>query len=347
MVLSHTDENELLTALHAGVFDSPPWGLFLGRLRARTDADRCRIRIRPAGEWATGAWSEVQAVAARTVDVQALSALDDAAPFAELRPGRVYAGPELGLGLAPFGRFMRVVAPDAGEVAVSMVRLTSDFSGRDSSLLSGLAPHIAIALRTLVGLERERRRGEVAAFSNGRLGLGWLLLDDRGRILEYDAMAADMLDVGKTLRRGGDGRLRLPYAEADALLQAVLGDPAMLAGGARAAWADVDPPVQIILLAPALQAAPGLPPPAVLALLRSLTREGLRDGQLLTDLFRLSRKEAALAHRIVAGDSIADAAGALDLTLETARNYSKRIYGKTGARGQADLVRILLSGVTG
>lgn len=344
MVLSHTDENELLTALHAGVFDSPPWGLFLERLRARADADRCRIRIRPAG---AGNWVELQAVAARTAGAGALSGLDDAAPFGDLRPGRVYAGPELGDGVAPFGRYMRVVSPDAGEVAVSMVRLTSDFSGRDSSLLSGLAPHIAIALRTLIGLGRERRRGDVAAFAHGRLGLGWLLLDDRGRLLEQDAMAAAMLDAGRTLRRAADGRLRLPYVEADSLLQAVLGDPSMLRHGPRAAWADVDPPVQIILLTPTLTSAPGLPPPAVLALLRPLLREAPRDGRLLADLFRLSRKEAALAHRIAAGDSIAEAAEALDLTLETARNYSKRIYGKIGARGQADLVRILLSGVTG
>jgi len=47
------------------------------------------------------------------------------------------------------------------------------------------------------------------------------------------------------------------------------------------------------------------------------------------------------------GDSIAEAGEALGLTVETARNYSKRIYTKTGAQGQADLVRILLSGVTG
>ncbi len=36
---------------------------------------------------------------------------------------------------------------------------------------------------------------------------------------------------------------------------------------------------------------------------------------------------------------------ALGLTVETTRNYSKRIYGKTGATGQADLVRLILSGL--
>ncbi|PHX98275.1 MAG: chemotaxis protein CheY, partial [Rhodospirillaceae bacterium] len=33
------------------------------------------------------------------------------------------------------------------------------------------------------------------------------------------------------------------------------------------------------------------------------------------------------------------------LTVETARNYSKKIYAKTGARGHAELVRIILTSV--
>jgi len=39
------------------------------------------------------------------------------------------------------------------------------------------------------------------------------------------------------------------------------------------------------------------------------------------------------------------AADALGLTVETARNYSKKIYAKTGARGHAELVRIILTSV--
>jgi DNA-binding CsgD family transcriptional regulator len=39
--------------------------------------------------------------------------------------------------------------------------------------------------------------------------------------------------------------------------------------------------------------------------------------------------------------SIAEAAAELGLSVESARTYSKRIYAKTGARGQADLVRFV------
>jgi len=65
----------------------------------------------------------------------------------------------------------------------------------------------------------------------------------------------------------------------------------------------------------------------------------------LVDLFGLSPSEARLAWAIAQGMSISEAAADLGLTVETARNYSKKIYAKTGARGQAELVRNILTGV--
>ena len=62
-------------------------------------------------------------------------------------------------------------------------------------------------------------------------------------------------------------------------------------------------------------------------------------------LFGLTTSEARLAIAMSQGKTITEAAGELNLTTETARNYSKRIYAKTDTRGQADLVRILLASV--
>lgn len=345
MVLTRTDENELLTALYAGVFDAPPWALFLARLRARTDADICRIRVRPAGE-SGPIWREVQSATARGLDDGEWAGVSDLPPFADLRPGRVYGGAELGGTVAIHGRYMRVSAPNGGDAALSMVRSTSDFSARSASILSGLAPHLSIALRTLTGLERERMHGSYADFAHARLALGWVLLDDRGRILDCDPIAAEMLDSGKAMRRRSDGRLRLIYPGAEALLEEIQHDPAMLAAAPRAAWMGIDPPMQIIFMQPATVWSPSLPSPACLALLRPVVRHDERQWRIASDLFGMTRSESALALRMASGDSIAEAGEALGLTLETARNYSKRIYTKTGAQGQADLVRILLSGVT-
>lgn len=65
----------------------------------------------------------------------------------------------------------------------------------------------------------------------------------------------------------------------------------------------------------------------------------------ITQLFGLTSSEARMALALSQGRTIFETADELGLTRETARNYSKRIYAKTGTRGQADLVRIILASV--
>ena len=81
--------------------------------------------------------------------------------------------------------------------------------------------------------------------------------------------------------------------------------------------------------------------------LRTSVREDERAGtRILRELHGLSDREAALAEKLSRGETIIEAGRALRLTDETARNYSKRIYAKTGTRGQGDLVREVLGGLT-
>jgi len=63
----------------------------------------------------------------------------------------------------------------------------------------------------------------------------------------------------------------------------------------------------------------------------------------LKNLFGLSASEAVIAQVIAQGAGLEKAASASGLTLSSARTYLKRIYAKTGANGQADLVKLILS----
>ncbi|MFC3592510.1 LuxR family transcriptional regulator, partial [Novosphingobium piscinae] len=86
--------------------------------------------------------------------------------------------------------------------------------------------------------------------------------------------------------------------------------------------------------------------PVAIGTLREARRENPRAAvRTIARLHGLSEREAALAHGLTLGESILEAGARLRLTPETARNYSKRIYAKTGTRGQADLVRLLLTGL--
>jgi len=69
------------------------------------------------------------------------------------------------------------------------------------------------------------------------------------------------------------------------------------------------------------------------------------SASILSDLFSLTPSEARFAARMADSASIAEVARLLGLTIETARNYSKRIYGKMDVRGQADLIRLLSSSI--
>ncbi|WEK44129.1 MAG: hypothetical protein P0Y64_04685 [Candidatus Sphingomonas colombiensis] len=82
------------------------------------------------------------------------------------------------------------------------------------------------------------------------------------------------------------------------------------------------------------------------ALIRVSPRPGPARLAALEALHGLTHSEARLAAALADGASIAEAGASIGLTIETARNYSKRIYAKTGVRGQSELVRLLCTGVT-
>lgn len=70
------------------------------------------------------------------------------------------------------------------------------------------------------------------------------------------------------------------------------------------------------------------------------------DPGLLALTFGLTPSEARTAARIVNGSSPEQAARELGLKVSTIRSQLISIYGKTGAGGQADLVRLVLSATT-
>jgi DNA-binding CsgD family transcriptional regulator len=68
-------------------------------------------------------------------------------------------------------------------------------------------------------------------------------------------------------------------------------------------------------------------------------------ARVAEQIWSLTPSEARLAVALADGDSLSSAAVRLGVTLETARNYSKRIYAKMEASGQADVVRRVLTSV--
>ncbi|MGH6761633.1 MAG: helix-turn-helix transcriptional regulator [Phyllobacterium sp.] len=82
--------------------------------------------------------------------------------------------------------------------------------------------------------------------------------------------------------------------------------------------------------------------PSVLVLLERLdTRPAGHDIQLFADAYRLSRGESRALAGLVDGKSAGQIAEHAGLSKETIRSQIKSLYAKTGAKGEADIIRLL------
>lgn len=334
MPFDRADETDLLTALYAGVHETPLWESFLHRLRRLSRADHVSIIFARTGEsvhdglqWCAG--PDLRSEARKLADFVSADPVSHRA----MRPGRVYALEELidpsnarherfrkdylsRIG-AGFSRTMRVAEANGdGNTWVSLVRANDDFGAADSARLAALAPHVAIATKTLAIIERERLEAKIAQNVLDRAGIAWTGRDAHG-------MALASLHVRLEGERGG-----MRVTKSDLSCSAVhIGDTNLLS-------------VRSPAFGKSVVAAPVFV--TISRLARPLTDE---HATLFAEFHDLSLNEARLALLLAQDHSIVEAAAALGLTPETARNYSKRVYSRTRTRGLAELVRMVLTSV--
>jgi DNA-binding CsgD family transcriptional regulator len=86
--------------------------------------------------------------------------------------------------------------------------------------------------------------------------------------------------------------------------------------------------------------------PAVLMVIADPAHPPMRESQLLTTMFGLTEREAALTATLPAGLALGDAAEQLGIGRETARTHLAHALAKTGCTRQVDLVRLALATVS-
>lgn len=356
------DDSSLLSALHEGMYDQPLWHDFLERLRLRTGAMLVSLIFRPEGmdEEAVNLFSGAGPSPEQLRQFHE-NFERDPLPYRQMREGRVYAREELIDPANPQHRAFDALILSWGMSHGRMMRVT-EAGGSDAwlviaggrghnwtaigALMTILAPHLRIALRTHATLERERFRSAVTSEAFRRLDFGWLTLDAQCRIIDMSPHMEQLFQRSSVLRRGRYDRLTPASPRVDRELTALVRQFAQ-DGEARPRAINLSRDPQIdMLVRPVLERAfsTGSPPVAVAYVNGDRWSQADRCDQLV-DLFGLLPSEARLAWAIAQGQSITQAAQELGLTIETARTYSKKVYAKTGARGQAELVRNILTGV--
>ncbi len=339
MRIPNLGETELLVPLHDGVFEQPMWQTFLARLRQVAGADYAGIWLkadegREIVRLETGGPRPL---------VEGLLGKDT-----PLRAGRAYARSDLAGAIAPDGPHLQAMRLAGGTGLEALVLLAAEEPlGADiASLLTALAPHVTVALRVLDAMERERARSEMSAEAFARINFGWISLDAKCRIVDCDAQAQRVLQQSGLLRRGHYDRLTPSDPQVDRQLTALVRD---FAGNPRARPRAInlshDPWIDTLVAPLRIEALAGGTDAVAAVYIRGDRSSSADRHEQLVDLFDLTPSEARMAWSMAQGLTIAEAAREHGLTIETARNYSKKIYAKTGARGQVDLVRHVLTGV--
>jgi DNA-binding CsgD family transcriptional regulator len=245
--------------------------------------------------------------------------------LAEMRPERVYAFDEIvpvsAAGSAGHGRAVRVT-DGAWSAWLIAMRTFNDLSAADGARLSSFTSHLAIAMRNFAALERARVRLAVAEDAMERAGLVAFTLDPQGRVVTQIGATSSPIAVERASKE---------YTAQERERRAA---PHVIHVGPSSALAygsDVTGLAHAGIASVVLARTPRMPT--------------TQQAVVLQQIWGLSPSEARLTLAVASGQSLAEAAVSMGVTEETARNYSKKIYAKTGSRGMPDLVRRVLTSV--
>ena len=228
------------------------------------------------------------------------------------------------------------------------------FGSEADVICQTLRPHLQRALMLHVRMNSLETRAQglsaaLDAFDHAVLGLG-----RDGRVTMANGVAESLVrGSGGGLRLVG-GRLCAPDAAVNRRLQRLLaavvetGVGAGLAAGGSLALPRSAGGQSLRLTATPFVAARPAGSPAVVALVfvSDPLAKPLSRAQVLRSLYDLTPAESKIAGMLLEGLEVRTVAERVGVTLDTCRFHVKRILNKTGARRQAELVR-LMSGLPG
>ena len=221
----------------------------------------------------------------------------------------------------------------------------SEFGPEHLKLYNALAPHLKRAIQLNRRLQCAAIDQSYALAALDSVEQGMIVVDQKARILFANRAAGKSFGQGLRIV---DGQLGGELAPETSRLQAAIASPpdanndlgdriTISRGPHRTPLSLLVVPLRSSLdwIARYQQAA--------IILITDPDSAVLTDAGRLQKQFRLTRTEAALVHELLQGGSIQAVAERLGIRIATARTHLHRIFVKTGATGQADLIRRILT----
>lgn len=359
------DRDTLLASVLEGPLENEPWSSFLERLREPTGADHATLIFRLPGRPLSDALHVYSGTAPRAAVQDVYSRYFNGAPQLgefEMEEGKVYSFedfyPPRDDCHQPFFQqvlmpnriqsacMIRVTDPTGVNAWLSLARENAKLSDHVVEILGSLVIALRASLRFYIELERERFDAKVASDFMRSLRFGWISLDTEGAIIDCDKGGAMLLRQSNVLFRNSAGvmstRSRELSQELASTIQRIVKDPA---ARPTAFVLSRDPWLDMLLVRSTKTKLAAKVAPTVIAYVHGDSWASAERCSQLVDLFGLSSNEARLALALSHGRTLTEAAGDLGLSVETVRSYSKIVYSKTGAKGQADLVRIVMRSI--
>lgn len=353
---------ELLNAKVISLVLRPPAvgdrGVILNQLRAEKNSDNTPLTVQLAdpNDWQIDVYREQ------------FFALD---PFINLPPGKVFTLQELlpdaalrtseyyHQYLKPVG-VLHILGADIGAPGDFQARLRFSrgpeepaFSADDKALCALLVPHLERAIAIHARLNRTESERDLFAGAVAQLDVGTILLDEHGKFLKANAPASQILAERDGLQVSHQ-QLELASRQRTQELQQAIRRVLSSAHRNEAAVVEalrVQRPSGradlglMVRMVPQYQWAESQSRPAVAIFISDPEQSGAASQQALTQLFGLTRAEAALATLLTRGLALQEAAAELQISPHTARAQLRSIFSKTGVTRQAELIRLLVKSV--
>lgn len=226
------------------------------------------------------------------------------------------------------------------------------FSPEELHLVRQMLPHLRNAVvlhRKLFTLET---LSAAATAALERVPAGVILLSDGCRLLHANRRAESLVRQTGSLRFGLNGEILATSSRDNDKLQALIQNAVRTgigkgqgSGGSLCLSGPDGQQLQLLVVPLPLESRP-LGPQASAAIFCSAPQQAVGIlAESLHSLYRMTPAEARLADALVKGQSLQQYAFARGISVHTVRSQLKAAAAKTGARTQADLVRIVLSGL--
>lgn len=365
--LSLDEFGELLSRIYCAPVEPRGWLHCLEALRSHFAARTVTLFIRLASESDPGLMltaakafpNELRAGHSRVAAGSPLTALapdrvtahPDRVPDDEWRASRFYREQCRPFGVFHFmGANIRVRTGAVYPFWLGRSERDGAFTEDQRAVCAQLLPHLRRALELQLDIERDRSLGRLYGQAVADLMIGIIVLDDRGRVRERNAVADGILRLKDGLRLVGE-RLEVASRQDDARLQQMIrgqlsGEPPSFVPAAisvarpsgRSSWSVLAQPI-------GRDEWSGIDRPAVALFVRDVEGSTNPHAELVQQLFGFTKREALLVIHLANGVPIEDAAHTLGIQLTTARAHLRAIFTKIGVRRQSDLVRIILNSV--